>query len=390
VPPVTVDPAVGRTPVKTTPGGPGRRVVTAILLVLLTAWAAVFLVAAHLPRGPRDTGLGGDFATFYTASYALDHGINAYDPGQLYRTERQVWKSQGLQRPTYRSYIRAGNPPALYWLLGPLTRVTYRQGAWIWVGFMEALLAIGFLAALAACRWRRRTLPLYAFLCMPQTLLAAYYGNVDAVVFAGLCGAVWSARRNSTVVGLLLVVAWLKPQYGLPLAAVCLLFLPHDRARAIIGFAGATAVGALLCAVTFGLPSLVHWAASLAGLSAHAGLQPDIVSLSGLYVYWLGNTPQHTLMAVTLVVAVGLTVWWWLRRGADRSILGSGWLWVLWLLATPLAHSHYEIVLAPVVLAPRDETPDASRPPGVGHRSSCCSYRSLCFRHTAVMGTGSR
>jgi hypothetical protein len=334
------------------PGGRRRTVVVTGLLVLLTAWAAIFLVTAHVPRGPIDTGLGGDFATFYSASSLLASGGNPYNQAALYARERALWHEQRLGRPKYESYVRAGNPPLFYWLIGPLTSLTYRQAAWIWIGLCLVALGGGFLLVLAALDWSRQVVPLYAFMCMPQTLLAAYYANVDALVFCGFGAALWLRRRSPIAAGAALGVAWLKPQYGFPLAALVILFLVPKPWRAVAGLALMTAVGATLSLVTTGFASLQNWGSSLAGLSNHANLQPDIVSLPGLYVYSTTVSVQLVLGVALLLVAAVLTLWWWLRsRDSGGELAHSGWLWVVWLLATPLAHFHYEIMLAPAVLA---------------------------------------
>jgi hypothetical protein len=334
------------------PGRRSRRVITVVLLVLLTAWAAIFLVASHIPRGPVDTGLGGDFATFYSASSLLASTGNPYDQGALYSHERAVWRAQHLKRPKYEAYVRAGNPPLFYWLIGPLTSLTYRQAAWVWIGLCVLALGAGFVLALAALGWSSRVVPLCAFLCMPQTLLAAYYANVDAMVFCGFCAALWLQRRFPLAAGAALGVAWLKPQYGLPFAILVVLFLVSRPLRVGAGFCATSVLAIALTLLTTGPSSLSHWTSSLAGLSSHANLQPDIVSLPGLYVYSASLGVQRLLGAALLLIAAALTAWWWLRtHGTTIDLTRSSWLWVVWLLATPLAHFHYEIMLAPGVLA---------------------------------------
>jgi hypothetical protein len=327
-------------------------VVSTIVLLLLTGWLAIFL-ASRAGKAPSDTGLGGDFAVFYTASRMLSQGQNPYDRLALYRGEIRLWRQQHLHKPKYEAYIRAGNPPLFYWLIGPLVRADYQVAAWIWVVSMYVVCGLGFLILLATFGWTSRLLPLYAFLAMPQTLLAAYYGNVDAVVFLGLCLSLLLARRYPVAAGAWLAVAWLKPQYALPLAGLVLLFLIPEWKRGLGGFIAATGAATLATVVTTGASSLGGWRESLGGLSANAGGLPEPASLTGLYVHSVSPAVQHALMVASIAVALLLTaVWWWRTRAEPRGdVLRSGWLWVVWLLAVPLSHFHYEIVLAAPLLA---------------------------------------
>ncbi len=333
-------------------GGLRHRVVSSILLLLLTGWLLVF-VGSRLGKAPSDTGLGGDFAVFYTASRMLSHGENPYDRLALYRAELRIWRQQQLHRPKYEVYIRAGNPPLLYWLIGPLARANFQTAAWIWLTSMYVLCGIGFLILLAAFGWTAKLLPLFAFMAMPQTMLAAYYANVDAVVFLGICLAFLLARRYPFAAGACLTVAWLKPQYALPLAALVLLFIVLDWKRGVGGFLAASALAVLATLSTTGASSISGWRDSLAGLASHASAQPDVASLSGLYVYSASDAVQRALMVTSLAASLLLTIWWWFHTRAEPrgDLLRSGWLWVVWLLAVPLTHFHYEIVLAAPLLA---------------------------------------
>lgn len=333
-------------------GRPWTRIGLGLYLLLVVGWTAIFLATPGVRAGPRDTGLAGDFATFYTASRMLAQGENPYDPAKLYGAERSMWRQQGLKKPKYQPYIRAGNPPLLYWAVGPVAGLRYRLAGWIWVALMEGVLIAGFLTLLRAFGWYHRALPLVAFLGMPQTLLAAYYGNIDAVVFAGLALSLLLRRMHPAWSGAALAVAWLKPQYGLPLAVLVLAFNSHDWRRGTGGLVAVSVVAAVLTALTTGPASLWGWVGSLTGLSSHASVQPDVASLSGLYVYSAPLAVQRMLMALTLVIAAALTVWWRFRhRGHPSGFLYAAWLWPVWLLATPLAHFHYQIVLAAPVLA---------------------------------------
>jgi hypothetical protein len=124
----------------------------------------------------------------------------------------------------------------------PFALPGYRVGA---VGFtVVALLLLVVLAAMAA---RRLPVPLVlgtagiaALLVLSQVGKAQLYlGQVNPLVAAGAAGALLVRNSHPRLAVLALAVAWLKPQFGLPLAI--LLFARGSRRVAV----GGTAVAAL-------------------------------------------------------------------------------------------------------------------------------------------------
>lgn len=321
--------------------------------ILLALWVSVFLTSGSVRAGPNGNGLGGDFAIFLSGSQVLRDGGNPYDPVVLFHAERRLLTRQGIAAPEAQSFIRVGNPPLLFWLIQPMTRIPFAVAALVWMGCMAILCILGMLALLRTLDWKRRVLPLAVFIAMPQTVLAVYYGNVDAVVFAGVAFALALRKRIPLAAGALVSLTLLKPQVGLPIVGLIVLFSGTRRLRLSAGFLAGVCGLACLSVLATGPHEFLLWARALIGYSQQIGVQPDIASLAGLYVYSIGSGPRAILDSATLIVASALTAWWWFRlRGRNEFSLGiTGWLWILWFLATPFAHFHDEILLTAPLLA---------------------------------------
>lgn len=323
------------------------------LAIGLVLWLTAFTASGWLRPGPNGKGMAGDFAIFLAGAQVLETGHNPYDRILLYRTERTMLTRQGVAAPPSRAFIRVGNPPYFFWLLQPLTRFPFVPAAIAWVAAMYLLCAAGFLAILRFSGWRIWALPLAFFLAMPQTVLAAYYGNVDGIVFAAVGFSLILLARHPTLAGMLLTLTLLKPQVGLPAAMLLILFQAADRRAVISGFALGLLALFGLSSATGGPYVIDAWFQALTGYSKEIGVQPDIASLSGLYVYAVSSPVRSALQIGSLAsAAVATVLWWWKCRNRGREPLRFGaWLWVLWFLATPFAHFHDEILLAVPVIA---------------------------------------
>jgi Glycosyltransferase family 87 len=323
-----------------------------VFCVLVGAWVVVFLTSGTLQLGPGPKHLGGDFALFVSAAKVIQDGGNPYDQRVLYQGESRLLLQDGLRPPRFDPYMRVGNPPLLFWVLRPIATVSFDSSAKAWCLAMYGLLGLGFLGCLVAMDWRRRWLPLLVFLALPQAMYAAYYGNVDGIVFAALAWSVVLARRRPFLAGALLTLCLLKPQVAIPGALLIMLFLSPQRLRSLGGFVTASSVALLLTVATTGTASIGWWLQALGGYSQRLGVQPDIASLSGLYVYSASDRVRLMLEGLSLLAVVIATVaWWWRRQHGGDQVLGVAWLWIAWFLATPFAHFHDEVVLALPILA---------------------------------------
>ncbi len=324
-----------------------RRAVLATLLLMLTGWVCLFALSNSLRRGPSPDHLGGDYALLISGARVLEDGRNPYDQHVLYRAERQVMIAAGIVPPKYDPFMRVGTPPLMLWAMRPLAHYSFADSAVPWCLAMYVMLAASCVSVLAALGWRRRVLPLLAFLAFPQTIYAAYYGNVDGLVALSLGGAALLARRRPFAAGCILTLALLKPQVALPGALLIILFLSSSRRRSIEGFALGCAVALLATLLLCGADSVGWWLSALTGYSERLEVQPDIAALSGLYVYSASDTVRVVLEGASLAGILAVTLAWWRRLDAANPVepITLAWLWIAWFLATPFAHFHDEVVL---------------------------------------------
>ncbi|SEQ80401.1 Protein of unknown function [Lentzea xinjiangensis] len=277
----------------------------------------------------------------------------------------------------------------------PFALPDYRVGA---VAFALACLVL--LVVLSVMAAGRARLPLVAGTVVIGTLLVTsqvgkaqmYIGQVNPLVAVSVAGALVLRESNPRWASAALALAWLKPQFGLPLAL--LLFVRGNRRVALTGTAIAAAaslpVAALLVVRGGGIGEFVavisrnlEWAAAtgygavdsmtaqridlpavffrttgwlppaaellaLCGVLAVTALLArrldrheggsevaDVVSCLGIVVA-LVHQPGDVLIAVPALVALAVLCW---RRRAEAH-----WRWAgcaVLLLAVPFAHLHF-------------------------------------------------
>lgn len=340
-----------------------------VILMLLWAWALV--TVGDVRQGPRARNFGGDFALNMSSAYVLRHGENPYDGAVLLRGEQAFLVRQGISPNLGRSagaLTWGGYPPLYFWLLGPLTDLPFRTVGIVWIVGLYALMAGGFLAVLAYAGWSRRLVPCLLFLAMPQTMLQAYYGNPAGLVVPVVLGALFLQSRYPLAGGLLLSLAWLKPQLALPALVMITIFHTHDRVRFLLGLALGTFSLLAASLLTMGGHEMILWVRGLLTVSSITGEQPNMAPLVGLYAGWAPPAIRTGLEATGLAVAAVLTLGWrWKLRGVNRpSLLAVGWLWVVWFLALPYAHFPDEILLSlPIIALLGRDGENAGRPVSV-------------------------
>jgi Glycosyltransferase family 87 len=324
------------------------------LAILLILWLWLFFGSGALATGPNGRSFGVDFAQFFTASRMLSSHHNPYDYRALIPADRSLLRHEGIDLlpSTTNRGVRVGNPPLFFWLLGPLTNFRLQSVAIAWILTLYAFAAVAALAVLWYLRWRRPLAAVLCFLAMPQVVLGVYYGNVSAIVLAFAAGALCLAKRHPATAGLIMSVLWLKPPIGLPIVLLVILFHAVRRGRAVVGFVSGTAILGALTVMTTGTQSLAWWFAALTGYSKDIALQPNLVSLSALYV-GAPALERMTLQVLCIGVAVLLTlrVWWTVRDQEGIALQTVAWLWGVWFLVSPYAHFSDELVLAIPILA---------------------------------------
>lgn len=329
------------------------RVSIAVLTGLLLLWISFFVADGAFSAGPNGKGFGGDFAMFLAGAQVLDSGGNPFDHTALYRVERRTLERQGLPILARAPLIRVGNPPLFFWALRPLTHLPFQPVALGWTLSMLLLSAVGFLAAARAVGLPWRVLPLCLFLLMPQTVTAAFYGNVVGMELAAVGCALLLLKRYPVTAGAVLTFAWLKPQVGLPIVMLVVLFHAPSRTRVLGGFLAGTVCMLVLTALLVSPDPIAWWVHGMTGYSGDMSLQPSLACLSGLYVRWAHAPLRLTLEILGLAGACSLTAVRWMRRSRESRtpIADLAWLWCVWFVASPYAHFPDEILLAVPLVA---------------------------------------
>jgi hypothetical protein len=324
--------------------------VVAPLVLCVVIWVWLVLTLGQVTYGPRANYFGGDFALNYSSAEALSHGRNPYDGRVLLQTERTFLGRQGVPVEAGASVLPltwGGYPPLFFWLLNPLTRVPFRTVALTWTVALIALLEIAFLSLLNFLGWRRRVVPALIFLCMPQTTLLAYYGNISAFVFTVIVVSLALQRRHPLAAGLVLSLAWLKPQLALPSFLLIALFHTAARRQFVLGMLGGATSLAVLMLVATGPQTVGFWIRGLSSVSSVAGQQPNMAPLVGLYAGWAPPVIRSALQIALVALTLGLTLQSWrkLRNVGNVPIQAVAWLWVVWFLAIPYAHFADEVIM---------------------------------------------
>lgn len=323
-----------------------------LVMMVLTMWLMVEGLFVYAPEryGPL-AGVGPDFAMFYSAAHVLASGANPYDSTHLAIVDASITRHANLPAFPLAALVRVGNPPLFFWLMRPLASLPYRAALLIWIALLVIALAAGSLAALRAFRWTHPAVIVPVFL-FPSVDNALRTANVVPFVFAGIGIALLLTRHFPLAAGAVLSLAWLKPQVGLPFAALIVLFQSPAPARVLAGFALATLGGTALTILTTGAASLAWWVHSFTGYSNSIAVQGDIASLTGIYYRWASPDLRLSLQVVTVAVAVAATgFWWWRNREGDVSPISVAWLWFLWFLATPYDLFDDQMLLTVPVLA---------------------------------------
>lgn len=334
-------------------GSRSLRVSLVVLGAFMLLWIWLFYAEGAFDGGPNGKAFGGDFAAYQVAAQVMAANQNPFDHHLLYDAESSYLRRQGLPITTVRAVVRVGQPPLFFWALEPLTHLPFQTVALAWILAVYVLSAFGFVAAARFVGLKWPVVPLILFLLMPQIVMAAFYGNVVGIVFAAVGCSLLLLRRYPFVAGAILTLAWLKPQVGFPIVLLLALFLVASRRQLIYGFGVASICMGVLTALLVGPHALVWWMHGLTDFSADMTLQPSLACLSGLYVRWAHASLRLMLEELALGAACWLTATTWLRhhRAKPAGMADIGWLWCVWLLATPYAHFPDEILLAPAIMA---------------------------------------
>ncbi|MCA1596794.1 MAG: DUF2029 domain-containing protein [Chloroflexi bacterium] len=322
------------------------------LALFLVLWVWLFGAEGAVSGGPNGTAFGADFAMFDAASQVLASGHNPYNRDRLYAYEQHMLSLQNVPITRNRPIVRVGNPPLFFWALGPLAALRFQFASLLWSFGLLAISVAACLGALRVAGVRRLFLPTAVCALMPQTVLAAFYGNPAGIVLAGLVGCLLVMNRFPVLAGACLVTAWLKPQVGLPAVLLILLFHVSRPRMTSAGLIVATALGAAVGIMTSGFGVWRAWLSGMLSYSRDVATTPDLASLSGLYVRNVPGAERTILEALLLLAAFALTILAAKdRRGAGLPVQRMAWLWFVWFLATPYAHFFDELLLVVPIAA---------------------------------------
>ena len=334
--------------------------------LLLWVWIALDVVGTS--GGPNGDVFGVDFSHTYAAVKVLSTGHNPYDYVRLSRMQHRLLGADGLSVQPRSPAVLVGTSTFYLWLLRPIAVFPYQTVAAAWMLFNYALLGFAVLALLRFMGWRRRGLPALIILVSPVAALGVFYGNMITVTFAALAGALPLLRRHPFLAGMLLSVTILKLQVALPLAGLVILFHAPRKRWVVAGFLSAFLGRHLFAVVLLGPSYQAWWLESLLNFSRTVQLQPNLASLTGLYAHGAsrGTRMAVELASVSLAAAATGVFWWRVRPRPTVPLTQTGWLWFLWIIATPYAHYVDEILLLiPVLALVGRDARAIARPPAV-------------------------
>jgi len=321
----------------------------ALALALVTV--VLFLRAQSLtgPNNLADAEVLWAFNDFrdsvYYPAVAFIDGVNPYDP-QAYR---------------------AAYPVKTFPLYSPLTLVIYAPLSILpieaarWVYFW---LTVGLYGVLAACllRFAGRERGLAALLWLWALILASrpghqnlLNGQTTAQVVLGVLLAVHYAGTRPVLAGLGILLASLKPTFGIP---VVVLLLCQGHVRTVLASSAAIAlgIGAVLAVLGLqhgGVDSLID--AVRANLGAH-GEHPstnlvtgyariDLAMFASRWSGWIPGTGAELLLGAGLLLTAGWALRWRNRAGLEHGM--STWSSMLICFAVPLCiyHQSYDALM---------------------------------------------
>ncbi|WP_245847911.1 glycosyltransferase 87 family protein [Lentzea kentuckyensis] len=298
---------------------------------LKPSWEAPLPTEANLPEERMQ-----DFrdALYFPIREFLNGG-NPYDPAVMF-AHWPVRQNFNLYQP-YHLVLHL-----------PFALPDYRVGA---VAF--ALACLMLLITLAVMASGRARLPMIAGTVVISTLLVTsqvgkaqmYVGQVNPLIAVGAAGTLLLRTKNPGWASAALALAWLKPQFGLPLAL--LMFIRGDRKVALMG-TGIAAAASLPVAVTLilrggGVSQFLdvisrnlQWA-SHTGYGAVDSMTAQRVDLPAVFFRTTGWLPPA---AEPLALCGVLTATALLARKLDRHEQGSAAADVLTCLGVVVALVH--------------------------------------------------
>jgi glycosyl transferase family 87 len=316
----------------------------------------VFLLVMLIPYGRQlvtSSTVGQDFRAFFAAATVVAHHGDPYNWPSLAAAEYQLYDAPQKLVPgdsAYYEFLAFPEGPWLAYALAPVTNLPWQVAYAVYAVLLGLILLAASFVTFTLVGWSRRRAAVgagCALLCAVG-FVNLFMGQVSVIVFGALIAA-WVLARNGRpfLAGAVLVLVWVKPNIGLPLAFVLALLEPAVARRMMAGFVVASAGAFGLMATVMGLHFL-EWPLQVPRMwQAVQGLQPDIASVESFFYPGLSGLVKTAALLVTLLAAVAYGVWA-MRRAPDAHTRGLTLL-IIWLFALPFVQSYDLVLLLPAV-----------------------------------------
>ena len=332
-----------------TPSGRATRIVVAVSVALLAAYAIVW---THV--SPFDIGRS-DFSAFYVGGTLLREG----DGASLYDESLQAPLHARLIAPDREGNLPFVDPPVAAALVLPVTLLGLGAAYRLWALVELAILALAVVIAATQARARvpraSRWAAGLAALAGVGTLFATAQAQWTPVLALGLAVAYWSWQRRdqrpsrSAALGAACLVACAlvgKPQLALGLLA----FMAGWRRRAVVlgGLAALAAVAAVSFALV-GAAGIAGLARIVAGSTTRWDLH-QMLGVSGVAAAITGGGAAAVALGAALSLAAcgaAFVLGSRVRRDQSRLAVALAGAAALSLLAAPHAYLDDLAVLAP-------------------------------------------
>lgn len=271
-----------------------------VLAALLWTAAAVIGFAGPGDRGIAGPLKGADFVHFYT----LGHVAASGQVGTIYNIKALHDEQVALVPDSKSDLYPTVYPPQAALLFMPFAGWSYRTALLVW-----NMVTVALYALIVWSTWRRmsgqrsdRKLILAAAAAFPPFWSLVVYGQITIfILIAFWLGWLALERGRSYLAGAAFGLLALKPQFGIPLAAIV---LAGGEWRILAGAVGSVVAQAAVIWLAMGSSVFVAFVSTLR------------VTLT--YADWLESKPfmSHSLRAVTRLLPNGIGVPLWLTLGA--------------------------------------------------------------------------
>jgi hypothetical protein len=291
------------------------------LLILLIYTTGFWLATNTLPLlvyYPAQT----DFGVYYEAAgIGLRQGwASMYDPHVFLPSYAAVMGGRIMP------YV---NPPALAWLVLPLTLLPFRSALLVWTIAATASLLIMWRLVAPSGVWWNRVLWLLLLSSSPAVLGSLKLGQSTWIVLLSVTGCWWLLRRERPLLaGAVLAIAFVKPQliWVVPVA-----FLVTGQLRAFIGWLAATGPMALVSLAALGAQGVLEFHQSI-------GLIYRLPDLELVTAYEAMHGGAAGWLAAAACTGLGLMAARHVRSAGPGPLMAAGLLASL--LASPYANGY--------------------------------------------------